>query len=150
MQFQFRYTLSVGTSRGKLYIILTALQSSTFRECRSFALGHPPQNNQVHTEMMVILSWSTSPIGFSAQKRTPFQEVQFVNKILFYVSKVVWPGKPVIDIEFSRPKCGFLINSIASHFAESGVKEFSRHQLFSSDKALFKEVTVLLTVSPMQ
>ena len=80
----------------------------------------------------------------------------------------MWPGKPVIDsnaqktsvfhsirsslidTEFSRPKCGFLINSIASHFAASGVKEFSRHQLFSSDKALFKEVTVLLTVSPMQ
>ena len=80
------------------------------------------------------------------------------------------PGKPVIDkimpkrrvcfthlirssptdIEFSRPMCGFLINSIALHFAEWGVKEFSKHQLFSSDKALFKEVTVLSTVSPMQ
>ena len=56
----------------------------------------------------------------------------------------------LIDTEFSRPKCGFLINSIASHFAASGVKEFSRHQLFSSDKALFKEATVLSAVSPMQ
>ena len=41
--------------------------------------------------------------------------------------------------------CGFLIKSIASHLAGWGVSEFSRHQLFSSDKALFSEVTVLLT-----
>ena len=82
----------------------------------------------------------------------------------------MWPGKPVIDsimpkrrvcfthsirssptdTEFRGPMCGFLINSIALHFAEWGVKEFFKHQLFSSDKALFKEVTVLSTVSPMQ
>ena len=58
-------------------------------------------------------------------------------------------SSPIVT-EFSGPMCGFLINSIASHFAEWGVKEFSRHKLFSSDKALFKEVTVLSTVSPMQ
>ena len=58
-------------------------------------------------------------------------------------------SSPIVT-EFSGPMCGFLINSIASHFAEWGVKEFSRHQLFNSDKALFKEVTVISTVSPMQ
>ena len=82
----------------------------------------------------------------------------------------MWPGTPVIDsitpkrrvcfthsilsspivTEFGGLMCGLLVNSIASRFAEWGVKEFSRHQLFSSDKALFKDVTVLSTVSPMQ
>ena len=58
-------------------------------------------------------------------------------------------SSPIVT-EFSCPMCCFLINSIASHFAEWGVKEFSRHHLFSSDKALFKEATVLSAVSPMQ
>ena len=58
-------------------------------------------------------------------------------------------SSPIVT-EFSGPMCCFLINSIASHFAEWEVKEFSRHHLFSSDKALFKEATVLSAVSPMQ
>ncbi len=42
---------------------------------------------------------------------------------------------------------GFLIRSIASHFVEWGVKEFSWHQLFSSDSALFREATAQSTYS---
>ena len=81
----------------------------------------------------------------------------------------MWPGTPVIDSNAQKtsvfhPLDPILSNShriwrpdvwssrqyIASRFAEWGVKEFSRHQLCSSDKALFKDVTVLSTVSPMQ
>ena len=56
-------------------------------------------------------------------------------------------SSPIVT-EISGPMYGFLIKSMALHLKR--VKELSRHQLFSSDKALFKEVTVLSTVSPMQ
>ena len=57
---------------------------------------------------------------------TPQRRECFTHSIL---------SSPIVT-EFSSPMCGFLINSTASHFAEWGVKEFSRHQLFNSDKTL--------------
>ena len=54
----------------------------------------------------------------------------------------------LIVTEIRGAICSYLIKSVASHWAEWGVKEFSWHQLFSSDKALFKEVTALSAVSP--
>ena len=57
-------------------------------------------------------------------------------------------SSPIVT-ELRGPICGFLIRSIASHLAEWGVKEFSWHQPFSSDKALSDEVTLLSAVSPM-
>ena len=151
---------------GPVYIILAALRWSASKECRSSALGQPPETTSPYrTDGNIILKYKSNR-AFLLKNELLFRRFSLFTKFFFTsgrwrdqesLSSIVTPKRrecfthsirssPIVT-EFSGPMCGFLINSIASHFAEWGVKEFSRHQLFNSEKALFKEVTVLSTVS---
>ena len=168
-QFECRYTSSVGVSWGKLDIILAALRWSNSKDWRRSVFGRPPQTTSPYKMNDNIILKYKSNRAFWLKNELLFKRFSLSTK--FFFTSVRWrtqeslsskvmprrrvcfthsiPSCPIVT-EISGPTCGFLIKSIASHLAEWGPKEFSRHQLFSSDKALFKEVTLLSTVSPIQ
>ena len=146
-----------------------ALWWSISREFSRSTLGHPPQTTSPYKTDGNIILKNKSSRAFQLKNELLFKSFSLLTKFFFSsVSflcnqgsrwSIVTPQRRVCFTpsirssptvtEFSGPMCCFLINSIASHFAEWGVKEFSRHHLFSSDEALFKEATVLSAVSPM-
>ena len=144
-QFDWRYTYSVGVSWGKLYIFLAALRWSNSKDCRRSVFGQPPQTTSPYkTDGNIILKYKSNR-AFRLKNELLFKRFSLLTKFLFKSMRVCFThsirASPIVT-EISGPMCGFLVKGIASHLAEWGVNEFSRHQLFSSNKALFKEVTV--------
>ena len=128
-----------------------ALLWSICREFSKSTLRQPPQTTSpCETDGNIILKYKSNR-AFLLKNELLFKTISLLTILVFICKFFMWPGKQVIDsnaqktsvfhpldsisLQLSQtigPMCCLLINSIASHFAEWGVKKVSRHHLFSS------------------
>ena len=122
---------------GQVVYNLAALRWNTSRECRSSALGQPPQTTSPYrTDGNIILKYKSNR-ALLLKNELLLRRLSLFTKFFFTsvrwcdqesLSSIVTPKRRVcfthsirsspIVTEFSGPICSFLINSIASHFGE--------------------------------
>ena len=87
-EFEYRYTSSVGISRGKLYIILAALPWRVSRECRRSVFGQLPQTTSSYvTDGSIILKYKSNR-AFRFKNKLLFKRFSLLTK--FFFTSVRW------------------------------------------------------------